>query len=287
MGAFRMAAMRMTVAVALLACLAAVVVASTDAMAVDDTKTMSRADLIAALKNSRKMVAQTQHKLRMQGKKIHNLNDELDAVTDEDEYEGNRKANEKDVKAKQKKKADAKKAKKMKKEKLSDLIMENAAKFLAFKAAKKTANKGSVVQKKAILEAARKGGRAGAAGPLKKVVRADAIAAVKKARAAAKKAGKTGKHTIRKIALKAAKDAVNKLIKEQDDLIEAAAQKFLKEAVKKHPPSAFLAEDDDKPNHFTAPPGIHLSMEDAAPAQVEPIKDEKPSADAIVPEKKH
>merc|ERR1712216_478977 len=275
MGAFRMAAMRMTVAVALLACLAAVVVASTDAMAVDDTKTMSRADLIAALKNSRKMVAQTQHKLRMQGKKIHNLNDELDAVTDEDEYEGNRKANEKDVKAKQKK------------EKLSDLIMENAAKFLAFKAAKKTANKGSVVQKKAILEAARKGGRAGAAGPLKKVVRADAIAAVKKARAAAKKAGKTGKHTIRKIALKAAKDAVNKLIKEQDDLIEAAAQKFLKEAVKKHPPSAFLAEDDDKPNHFTSPPGIHLSMEDAAPAQVEPIKDEKPSADAIVPEKKH
>merc|ERR1712093_322899 len=273
MGAFRMAAMRMTVAVALLACLAAVVVASTDAMAVDDTKTMSRADLIAALKNSRKMVAQTQHKLRMQGKKIHNLNDELDAVTDEDEYDGNRKANEKDVKAKQKKKADAKKAKKMqKKEKLSDLIMENAAKFLAFKAAKKTANKGSVVQKKAILEAARKGGRAGAAGPLKKVVRADAIAAVKKARAAA---------------LKAAKDAVNKLIKEQDDLIEAAAQKFLKEAVKKHPPSAFLAEDDDKPNHFTAPPGIHLSMEDAAPAQVEPIKDEKPSADAIVPEKKH
>merc|ERR1712093_816074 len=265
MGAFRMAAMRMTVAVALLACLAAVVVASTDAMAVDDTKTMSRADLIAALKNSRKMVAQTQHKLRMQGKKIHNLNDELDAVTDEDEYEGNRKANEKDVKAKQKKKADAKKAKKMqKKEKLSDLIMENAAKFLAFKAAKKTANKGSVVQKKAILEAARKGGRAGAAGPLKKVVRADAIAAVKKARAAAKKAGKTGKHTIRKIALKAAKDAV-----------------------KKHPPSAFLAEDDDKPNHFTAPPGIHLSMEDAAPAQVEPIKDEKPSADAVVPEKKH
>ena len=37
------------------------------------------------------------------------------------------------------------------------------------------------------------------------------------------------------------------------------AQKWLKQAVKKFPPSAQLA-DDTKPNHFTAPPTAHLSL---------------------------
>jgi len=175
-------------------------------------------------------------------------------------------------------------------EKFSDVVMEHVAKYRAFAAAKKTANKGSKVQKAAILEAARTGGRAGAFKPLRKVARDTAVAAVKKARAEAKKAGTKGKHALRMISTKAARDAVSKLIKDQDELVEAAAQKYLKLAIKKHPPSVVLAEDDGKPNHFTAPPGIHLSMTGAA-QEVKPIEegtDDKkaaPKADAIVPEK--
>jgi len=256
---------------AFVAALAVTVVASDEATSsTEDLKTMSREQLMSALQNSRSVVEQSKQQLKKATDKIGSLKDELEALTDDDEYETNRKSHEKTHKLKVKKKQEAKREKKIqKKEKLSDMLLENAAKFLAFQAAKKTANKGSTVQKAAILEAARNGGRAGALGPLKKVVRSAAVQAVKKARVAAKKAGTHGKHAIRKISVQAAKDAVNKLIAEQDALVEAAAQKFLKQAVKKHPPSVFLAEDDGKPNHFTAPPSIHLSLDGNAPAQVE------------------
>merc|ERR1711966_527033 len=247
-------------------------------------RAMTRAELMKELEESSSALHQHKADLKKANTKVDQLREELDAITDEDEYEGNRKANERKSKTQDKKKADAKKQKKMQKtEKFSDVVMEHVAKYRAFAAAKKTANKGSKVQKVAILEAARTGGRAGAFKPLRKVARDTAVAE-------AKKAGTKGKHALRKISTKAARDAVSKLIKDQDELVEAAAQKCLKLAIKKHPPSVVLAEDDGKPNHFTAPPGIHLSMTGAA-QEVKPIEegtDDKkaaPKADAIVPEK--
>jgi len=153
--------------------------------------------------------------------------------------------------------------------------MEHGAKFLAMKAAKKLSDKGSVIQKEGVLEAARIGGRAGAVVPLKKVVRATAVAAVKKARAEAKKAKKSKKE-IAKATQAAAQAAVEAELKEQDGLIEKAAQKWYKAAIKEHPPSVFLAEDDDKPNNFKAPPSIHLSLEgddDDAQDQVQQMEE--------------
>merc|ERR1711907_833819 len=298
--------MRRTVLIALVAALAVSMVASSEETTADaaaaNMHTMSRAELIDAFKASQQALNQHKVDLKKAQTKIANLQEELDAITDEDQYEDNRKSNEKAKKA-----AEKKKAAKKKKAKFSDVLMEHVAKFLAMKAAKNTQDKGSTVQKKAVLEAARTGGRAGAAKPLKKVARSTAVAAVKKARAAAKKAGTKGKHALRKISVKAAKDAVKKLMKDQDELVEAAAQKFLKEALKKYPPSVFLAEDDDKPNHFTAPPGIHLTMAGTATStsEVHPIKEDAPKkknkaaavkkaaaaakhdASTVVPEKTH
>merc|ERR1712054_456692 len=61
------------------------------------------------------------------------------------------------------------------------------AKFLAFKAAKEYKDEHSDKQRKKVLSAAIKGGRAGSGGPLRKVARAAAVAAVKKTRASLKK----------------------------------------------------------------------------------------------------
>jgi hypothetical protein len=311
--------MRSTVLIALVAALAVTMVSSSEeTISTQNVHTMTRTELMKELTAARTQLTDHKHKLDMANTKMRSLEEELDAITDEDEYEDSRKANEKSNKAKDKKKAAIKRKKQLKKKtKFSDVLMEHVAKFLAFEAAKKTASQGSIKQKAAILEAARTGARAGAVKPLKKVARDTAVAAVKKARAAAKKAGTKGKHALRKISVKAAKDAVNKLIQDQEELVEKAAQKFLKVAIKKHPPSVVLAEDDDKPNHFTAPPGIHLSLSGAAteiaekdnePKEVKPIKEEPekeapkkvatkkvapkkvapkkvaPKADAVVPE---
>jgi len=279
--------MRGTVLIAVVAALAVTMVASSDeagaaaALPVKNVHTMTRSELMKELEESRAALTEHKDKLAKAKTKISGLQEELDAITDEDQYEDNRKANEKSQKSKEKKAAQAKKDKQTKKkEKLADNLMEHVAKFLAFEAAKKTKNKGSVVQKKAILEAARTGGRAGAIKPLKKVARTTAVAAVKKARKAAKKKGTKGKHALRKVSVQAAKDAVHKLMKEQEELVEAAAQKYLKEAVKKYPPNVQLAEDDGKPNKFVAPPTVHLSLAGvvAKPEhkEVTPIKEEKP-----------
>merc|ERR1711977_218561 len=116
-------------------------------------------------------------------------------------------------------------------------------------------------QMKKVLAAARKGGRAGAVGPLKKVARAAAVAAVKKTRAALKKSKKhTSKHKLRSLCLEAAKTAVRNVLKEQDALIEKAAKKWAHVAIAKYPPAIVVSSHPEKPNHFTAPPMIHLTL---------------------------
>merc|ERR1712185_750289 len=82
----------------------------------------------------------------------------------------------------------------------------------------------------------------------------------------------------------AAKKAVKKLLKEQDDLVEKTAKKWTKLAIKKYPPLIMVSEHPDRPNHFVAPPMIHLSM-DAPPApapEVKPLKDAKKKAKKVV-----
>merc|ERR1712227_696582 len=96
------------------------------------------------------------------------------------------------------------------KAKMSDVLMEHGSEYLAMKTAKALSDKDGATQEAAVLKAARKGARAGAVGPLKKVVRAAAVAAVKKSRAEAKKQKKS-KHEIAKLTKAAAKTAVEKL----------------------------------------------------------------------------
>merc|ERR1711959_836612 len=196
-----------------------------------------------------------------------------------------REVNEAKHKAIEKKKAAAKKkAKLAKKEKLSDILMDHGAKYLALKAAKEHKDEHSDKQKAKVLKAARKGGRAGAVGPLRKVARAAAVAAVKKTRADLKKKHKHfNKHKMHHHCLNAAKKAVKAVLKEQDALIEKAAQKWAKVAIKKYPAAIAVSEHPDKPNVFTAPPMVHLSLTGGAPAapapkEVKPIKKEHKAA---------
>merc|ERR1711881_742046 len=154
-----------------------------------------------------------------------------------------------------------KKAKLAKKEKLSDILMDHGAKYLSMKAAKEHKDEHSDKQMKKVLAAARKGGRAGAVGPLKKVARAAAVAAVKKTRAQLKKSKKHhSKRKLRSLCLEAAKNAVKKVLKEQDALIEKAAKKWAHVAIAKYPPAIVVSSHPEKPNHFTAPPMIHLTL---------------------------
>jgi len=223
--------------------------------------------------------------------KIKRLESQLSEYTGETFDEASRATREKTHKAATKKKEAAKSAKKIKKaEKLENVLMHHGAVFLAEIAAKKTADKGSIDQKKAVEAAAKKGARAGAAGPLKKVTRAEAVKAVKAARKAAKKAGKSKKE-VRKLAVDAAKKVVESILQKQDKLVESNMKKWVDAAIKKYPPSAILAEDDDTPNVFTAPPGIHLGGEED---EVSPVTDDDDAtdaaaaqlaADAIAPEK--
>merc|ERR1711959_129151 len=198
-----------------------------------------------------------------------------------------REVNEAKHKAIEKKKAAAKKkAKLAKKEKLSDILMDHGAKYLALKAAKEHKDEHSDKQKAKVLKAARKGGRAGAVGPLRKVARAAAVAAVKKTRADLEKKHKHfNKHKMRHHCLNAAKKAVKAVLKEQDALIEKAAQKWAKVAIKKYPAAIAVSEHPDKPNVFVAPPMVHLSLTGGAPSappaphkEVKPLKKEHKAA---------
>jgi len=100
---------------------------------------------------------------------------------------------------------------------------------------------------------------------------------VKKARAVAKK--KThDKHAIRRLTDAAAAKAVAAFLAEQDKMVAKTVKETVKKALKKYPPSMFLADEDDADpatNTFTAPPGIHLSLEGdnaGAAKEVEDLK---------------
>merc|ERR1712199_73543 len=180
---------------------------------------MSKEELISALMKTQKHAIRARSELGSARKQIRMLHAKMGNAQKVSHFsEKTREQNE----AKQK-------AKLAKKEKLSDILMDHGAKYLAFKAAKENKDEHSDKQKKKVLAAARKGGRAGAVGPLRKVARAAAVAAVKKTRADLKKSKKhLSKHKMRHHCLNAAKKAVKAVLKEQDALIEKAAKKWAK-----------------------------------------------------------
>merc|ERR1712199_11618 len=223
---------------------------------------MSKEELISALMKTQKHAIRARSELGSARKQIRMLHAKMGNAQKVSHFsEKTREQNEAKHKALEKKKAAAKKkAKLAKKEELSDK------------------------QKKKVLAAARKGGRAGAVGPLRKVARAAAVAAVKKTRADLKKSKKhLSKHKMRHHCLNAAKKAVKAVLKEQDALIEKAAKKWAKLAIKKYPAAIAVSEHPDKPNVFTAPPMVHLSLTGGAPSapahkEVKPIKKGKKAA---------
>merc|ERR1711871_634862 len=188
----------------------------------EELSAMSKEDLIKALQTTRTELTSTKAHLKHV---THSL-DKIYARRKEEEQA--RKAHEVSEKKAEQKKEEAKKAAKLnKKQKLSDVLMEHGAKFMALKAAKKTAGDGSIKQKQAVLLAEKK--------------------------------GTTKKSKLRKVTRAAARAAVAAILTAQDKKVEQVAQKWLKKAVAKFPPSVQLA-DDTKPNHFTAPPTAHLSL---------------------------
>merc|ERR1711998_745334 len=152
-----------------------------------DVSKMSKDELMSALMKTQKASLRTRSELESARKQIRTLHTRITGRKVAKFSEKNREVNE----AK-------KKAKLAKKEKLSDILMDHGAKFLAYKAAKEYKDEHSDKQRKKVLSAARKGGRAGSVGPLRKVARAAAVAAVKQTRLKMKKAGKhLGKHKLR------------------------------------------------------------------------------------------
>merc|ERR1712054_702251 len=226
-----------------------------------DVSKMSKDGLMSALMKTQKASLRTRSELESARKQIRTLHTKMTGRKVAKFSERTREVNE---------------AKLAKKEKLSDILMDHGAKFLAFKAAKEYKDEHSDKQRKKVLAAARKGGRAGSVGPLRKVARAAAVAAVKKTRASLKKKGKhLSKHKLRHLCLNAAKTAVKAVLKEQDALIEKAAHKWLKLATKKYPAAILVSEHPNKPNVFKAPPMVHLSLNGAppvAPKEVKPVK---------------
>merc|ERR1712100_907723 len=224
---------------------------------------MSKEDLVSALMKMQKSSGRTRSELESARKQIRDLHNELHGPRKIKHFdEKHREMRESQHKAMLKKKHDQKKkAKLAKKEKLSDILMDHGAKYLSMKAAKEHKDEHSDKQMKKVLATARKGGRAGAVGPLKKVARAAAVAAVKKTRAQLKKSKKHhSKRKLRSLCLEAAKNAVKKVLKEQDALIEKAAKKWTHVAIAKYPPAIVVSSHPEKPNHFTAPPMIHLTL---------------------------
>lgn len=259
-----MMALKLTIFMAI----AAIAICDESLISKEDMTKMSKDALLSALQKAQSHNTNLSQQLEKTKKEVASLSYEDDMPSAADETK--RKQKEVTQKKAEKAKRTAKRAAKMKKStKLSDILMEHGAQFLALKAAKRTRNSGSVKQQKAVMLAATKGARAGAVGPLRKVMHHAAVAAVKKSRAAAK--GKDyGRSHMRKLSVAAAKTAVNNLIKEQDVLIAKAAKKWSDAAIKKFPPSVQLAKSG-KPNKFTAPPTIHLLMQ-------------PPTADDVVPE---
>merc|ERR1712139_642516 len=235
-----------------------------------DVSKMSKEELMSALMKTQKTSLRTRSELESARAQIRTLHTKMTKGRKVTKFsEKNREVNEAKHKAQEKKAAAAK-------EKLSDILMDHGAKFLAYKAAKEYKDEHSDKQRKKVLSAARKGGRAGSVGPLRKVARAAAVAAVKKTRASLKKKGKhLSKHKLRHLCVNAAKSAVKAVLKEQDALIEKAAHKWLKLATKKYPAAILVSEHPDKPNVFKAPPMVHLSL-NGTPPPAAPAKEVKP-----------
>jgi len=270
-----------------------VVAASDESLSQDKLAGMSKEELLKVVTKQQTESASDKAALKELRSQYDSVKSKLDQASQaEVDLEKKRLAKEKSSKeAEKKKEADQKAAKLKEKTKLSDLLMERGAEFLAMRAAKDSQDSGSTKQKAAVMKAAKKGARAGAVGPLKKVARSAAVEAVKTARADAKKAGKKNKHEVRKLATAAAKEAVAQLLQKQDKLVDDVSKKWFKAAIKKYPPSVYLDDEDDKPNVFTAPPSIHLTMDDSqATGQVQEMKEDaseekKADADTVVPEK--
>merc|ERR1712178_491201 len=146
----------------------------------------------------------------------------------------------------------------------------------AMKIAKKYSDKDLKTQKTAVMKATKKAARAGAVGPLRKVARAVVAAAVKKARKDAKKAGKDDRHTMHKLSMKAAKAAFRKIMTKQNALVKKTVDKVTKKAFAKYPAAMELAEDEE-PQHFVAPPSIHIGLLDDE-------EDSQADASEVVPE---
>merc|ERR1711939_243278 len=205
---------------------------------------MSKEDLVSALMKMQKSSGRTRSELESARKQIRDLHNELHGPRKIKHFdEKHREMRESQHKAMLKKKHDQKKkAKLAKKEKLSDILMDHGAKYLSMKAAKEHKDEHSDKQ-------------------MKKVLRAAAVAAVKKTRAQLKKSKKHhSKRKLRSLCLEAAKNALKKVLKEQDALIEKAAKKWAHVAIAKYPPAIVVSSHPEKPNHFTAPPMIHLTL---------------------------
>jgi hypothetical protein len=257
-------------------------VALSDDVSEEKMSTMSKEELIAQLSSTQKEAALTRSQLSTANNRITDLHARIQHQQEGAALnEKQRVAAEKHKKYQVKQEEAKKRAQKLKKkQKLEDVLMEHTARFVAMKTAKKFANKDAKTQKTHVMKAALDAARAGAVGPLRKVARAEVAAAVKKARKDSKAAGKDGKHYLHKMSMIAAKSVFKQIMKKQNDLVSKTVDKVTKEAFAKYPASFELAEDD-APQHFTAPPSIHIGLLDDTEGE-QPAS--KPKADDIVPE---
>jgi len=237
---------------------------------------LSKEQLVQLLTKSRTASTSAEADLHKVKKQMKVIKAKLDAHRKQVAF-SEKKREEHEVKEKNEEKQAAlkrKMSKMKKKEKLSDILMDHGVKYHAFKAAKKYRKKGEDIQKKQVLKMAKRGGRAGSVAPLRKVARTLAVQAVKAKRAEMKKSKKhVSRHKIRKMCDNAAKTAVNKILSEQDALITKSVAKWTKAAIAKYPPRLLRAAPSDKPNKFTAPPSIHLSLGGSDEKEVTQLKE--------------
>merc|ERR1712054_400145 len=152
----RPSGMKMALKLTIFMAIAAVAICDESLISKEDMTKMSKDQLVSALQEAQSHNTKLSKKLSHAKKEIASFSYEDDFPTAAEEAK--RKHKELAKKAALKKKSDAKRAAKMKKtEKLSDILMDHGAKFLAFKAAKKTQSAGSVKQGKAVMLAATKG----------------------------------------------------------------------------------------------------------------------------------
>merc|ERR1712093_617361 len=139
-------ALKLTIVMAI----AAVAICDESLISKDDMTKMSKEQLVSALQKAQSHNADISKQLMKEKKEVANLSYEEDEPTDMEETK--RKSSEKSKKAATKKAHAAKRAAKMKKTtKLSDILMDHGAKYLAFIAAKQNKNSGSVKQQKATI----------------------------------------------------------------------------------------------------------------------------------------